>query len=144
MTAPISACMVDSAISIPMDQIPPVIGEVTLRELCTTALIQKRVTESDPPRILFHAGRDHYRMPGEYFVGIGRTNTSLTKIRALRVLEVLAYGFLDYGARECVCDRGLFFAAKPRGRPALSGGRAMTPAERMRTMRERRRAASAT
>lgn len=29
---------------------------------------------------------------------------------ALRVLEVLAYGFHDYGARESVCHKGLFAA----------------------------------
>lgn len=29
-------------------------------------------------------------------------------IEALRVLEVLAHGFHDYGARESVCQKGLF------------------------------------
>lgn len=32
--------------------------------------------------------------------------------QALRVLEVLAHGFHDYGARESVCHRGLFGVTK--------------------------------
>ena len=31
-------------------------------------------------------------------------------IEALRVLEVLAHGFHDYGARESICHKGLFTA----------------------------------
>lgn len=34
--------------------------------------------------------------------------TADAREQALRVLEVLAHGFHDYGARESVCQRGLF------------------------------------
>jgi hypothetical protein len=61
-------------------------------------------------------------------------------LSALRALEVLAYAFHDYEARECVSFRGLFVARKPVGRPSVLG-RARTAAERMAAMRARRAAA---
>lgn len=30
--------------------------------------------------------------------------------RSLRILEILAYGFFDYAARESICGRGIFVA----------------------------------
>lgn len=52
---------------------------------------------------------------------------------ALSALEILAYGFLDYAARETVHGRGLFLPVKGRGRKA--GGKALSGAERMRRWR---------
>lgn len=133
---PLPMAIVDPAQALGGDQpSPKTFGETTLQKLCEQAQISCRVTIKDPPRIRFHHGLEHYRRPGVYFVGVGASLTD--RVWALRVLEILAYGFLDYGARECVCGRGLFVGQKPVGRPPVVG-RPQTAAERMRAMRARR------
>jgi hypothetical protein len=120
MSRPISMRVVWSATALAQDQPRPAsIREVTLSDLCEAARIPCRITSDQPKRIVIHAGRDHLRDPRTYFVGMPGTRAkgALTRVRALRVLEVLAYGFLDYGARETVCGRGLFVAARPKRRP---------------------------
>jgi len=104
--------LVEPAIILTPDRRPPaVVRDVTLSGLCDAAGIDCRVTIGRPPRIVLHRGQDHRRsVAGIYYVGIGRRRlrSRMTRVQALRILEVLAYGFFDYGARECVCGRGLF------------------------------------
>jgi hypothetical protein len=56
-----------------------------------------------------------------------------TESDTLRILEILAYGFQDYAAREALRGRGLFVPAAPSGRKFT--GKALTGAERMRRLR---------
>lgn len=144
---PIVMKLVSEAIHLAPDHTPPTPArEVTLRELCEVAGILCRVTIEKPRKILLHLGSDHYRSPNTYFVSVDDIggepweDGTMSRVAALRVLEVLAYSFLDYGARESVCGRGLFVGRKPRGRPSQLGRR-RTTAERMRSMRARRKVA---
>lgn len=107
----------------------------TLEALCAFARVPLRVTGGPQTDIFVHDGTEHARAAEGLYVGGKRPRT---RLGALRVLEVLAYGFHDYAARECVCYQGLFSVPRPRGRPSLSG-RSMTDAERMRRMREKKR-----
>jgi hypothetical protein len=116
--------------------VPTALGRVTLSELCELAGIPCRVTSPHLPTVTVHAGASHYRGPDGLWVGLDGAFTR-SALEALRILEVLAHGFHDYGARECVCGRGLFVAPVRRGRPA-QWGRAMSAAERMRRLRRRR------
>jgi hypothetical protein len=125
--------------------LPRVLHQFTLEELCRAAKIVCRVSGAmqDVKRVILCAGDRHFHVPSEngllaYVGGLGR-GWKLDRRRALRVLEVLAFGFHDYEARECVCHRGFFVTRKPEGRPALLG-RPRTAAERMRDMRARRAA----
>lgn len=117
-----------------------VLARTTIPELCAAAKIPLRVTSTRWNQVVLHTGTQHLRAPlsSTSFVGVGEGKAS-PHVRALRVLEVLAYGFHDYAARECVCGQGFFVAPKRRGRPAI-GRRAMEPKERMRKMRASRRA----
>lgn len=119
------------------DPLPSIIASVTLEELCEASNIELRVTGGERDKIEIIAGTEHYRRPGFFYVGIRGDEWSLTREKALSVLEVLAYGFHDYAARECVCGRGLYTPKKKRGRPALFG-QAMTSRERVRRMRARK------
>lgn len=58
--------------------------------------------------------------------------------QARKVLGILAYGFLDYAAREAVCGRGYFRAASRPGRPRT--GKAASGKERTRKARARQAA----
>lgn len=113
---------------------PTATATLTLRELCTIAGVPLRVTSPHTPRVYLHRGAEHLAGPEEYWVGCGVRAFRRRETDAVRVLEVLAHGFHDYAARECVCGRGLFAGPRRRGRPVL-GGRPMTAAERMRRMR---------
>ena len=117
---------------------PVKIGRVRLRELCDAAGIQLRVTGGRKQEIVLHQGVVHYRTPKALYIGVGK-NWKLDRVRALRVLEVLAYSFHDYATRESVCGRGLFSVPRRRGRPPITG-RPMTARERMQRMRSRRKA----
>lgn len=140
---PIAMKLVAETTTLAPDHKRPVpIREVTLRELCEAARIPCRVTAEGSRRILLHGGLDHHRSPNAYFVGGVRGvhgSGAMGRVAALRALEVLAYSFMDYGARESVCGRGLFVAREPPGRRSRLG-RPRTAAERMRAMRARRRA----
>lgn len=116
------------------DARPGEIARVTLNELCGQAGVPVRVATDVPEvTIVLHKGTFHFRSPGFAYIGIGDFSD---REQALRVLEVLAHGFHDYAARECVCGRGLFCAPTKRGRPSLTG-RAMSAKERMRKHRRR-------
>lgn len=132
--------------------LPRVLQETSLSELCKLAGIEERVTGGHRPRILLVESREHFLVPEGYGIpssvarGAGPSNVArgagpsrkLTRTGALRILESLAYVFLDYAARECVCGRGLFGPSTFRG-PPPEGGRAKTAAERVRAYRARRK-----
>jgi hypothetical protein len=121
---------------------PSELSQTSLEELCCVATIPLQVTGGVYDQLILVRSDDHFLRPGIYLIGVGknRVDWKPTPEDALRVLEILAYGFLDYGARECVCGRGYFVAKRGRGRPP-KGGRAMTAVERNRQYRERLRKA---
>ena len=121
------------------EKAPSVAARTTIDELCKAAGVTMRVTGSKRRDVACAIGNTHAYTDNVYYVGVG-DSWSPSRTSALRVLEVLAYGFHDYVARECVCGRGLFVPPKPMGRP-LNGSRPMTAAERMAAMRARKRAA---
>jgi len=86
------------------------IDETTYKGLCRIPGLDPRVSGPDlDRRILILGGDECFRVvddPSILVVGI--PNWSRTPSDALRALEVLAYGFHDYCARESVCGRGLF------------------------------------
>ena len=85
-------------------------------------------------RVHILAGEQHaypVGMPDE--IGVAFPNYGGTQPDALRILEILAYGFLDYAAREALRGRGLFLPLAQPGRK--STGKALTGAERMRRLR---------
>jgi hypothetical protein len=90
--------------------------------------------------IICIAGNDHFAIGRDYFVGVG-SEWKVGENVALRVLEVLAHGFHDYAARECICQKKLFAPPKRQGRPP-KGVRAQTARERMAAMRARRAGAA--
>lgn len=112
------------------------LAKVTLPQLCRLAEIPLRVHGASTAPITCLSGQAHFLSKNRYYVGVGQWKGS--RVDAIRVLEVLAHGFHDYAARECICNKGLFTTPRPIGRP-LIGGRAMTARERMAAMRERRR-----
>lgn len=116
---------------------PAAAARLSLRRLCDMAGVSFRVTSPHVPAVILHPGTDHFFGPSGYYVGT-RGPFDGAPESALRILEILAHGFHDYAARECVCGRGLFGAPARRGRPSLMG-RPMTPAERVRRGRHRRR-----
>jgi len=121
-------------------KLPHVLARPTLFELCAVANVPMRVSGGEARLIACVVGSDHFVIGRDYFVGVGeRWNANPTA--ALRVLEVLAHGFHDYAARECVCQKKLFATPKRRGRPP-NGLRAQTARERMVAMRARRTASS--
>lgn len=111
------------------------LARTTIPQLCALAGIRQRVTSGAWNPIVLHAGAEHFRGSRTSYVGVGAAKRS-DRVQALRALEVLAHGFHDYAARECVCGQGLFAAPARRGRPPI-GSRAMTAKERMRRMRAR-------
>lgn len=87
---------------------PKVLRETTVADLCMEAGILMRVTGGERIRILLVDGAQNYREPGIFHVGVAEIHETAPEDLALRVLEILAHGFHDYAARECVCGRGLF------------------------------------
>jgi hypothetical protein len=120
------------------DKLPRVIGHTTLANLCETAKVRPYVSGGEVRSIVCVAGSGHFLIGRDYFVGVGDSWKS-NRTAALRVLEVLAHGFHDYAARECVCRKKLFSLPKRQGRPP-AGPRAKTARERMAAMRARRAA----
>jgi hypothetical protein len=114
---------------------PSVLARTTLTELCAIAKLPMRVSGGETRSIACIAGTDHFAVGRDYFVGVG-DEWNANPITALRVLEVLAHGFHDYAARECVCQKKLFSPPKRQGRPP-KGFRAQTARERMAAMRAR-------
>lgn len=116
---------------------PEAIAKLALHELCALAKVPCRVTGSWTEISLISGRKNFYRNDNRW-VAIGR-EWKPTRIAALRVLETLAYGFFDYGARECLnpIHKQLFRAPEPVGRPR-NGVRPATAKERMAAMRARR------
>ena len=109
--------------------------------LCKRAALRYRVSGGRSPLVAFQRGGGHQRT----LTSDGRTLyvvdvTGLPQRdpeRALRILEILAFGFNDYGARETVCGRGLFVypLGPEHGRAWLAaigrrGGQQRTPRKR--------------
>jgi len=110
---------------------------LSYRALCDLAGVPSRVTGADMDRhVHILTGVQHIRpvgMPDE--IGIAFPRYRGSQPDALRILEILAYGFLDYAAREAVSGRGLFVPTAHRGRK--STGKALSGTERMRRLRLR-------
>ena len=98
---------------------PEVIARPSLAELCALAKIPLRGTGAYSV-IAVCRGETHFRgRPVEgapmYYAAYERWCEDRTS--ALRVLEILAHSFHDYGARECICPLRLFCA--PGEEPAV-------------------------
>lgn len=120
---------------LPEGEPPPMAtSTITIAGLCALAGIPVRATSAHTPRIHVIRGGVSYRGPDAYYVGLGAPRRVRRPEDALRVLEILAHGFHDYAARECICGRKLFVPPRRRGRPPLRG-RPMSAAERMRRSR---------
>ena len=108
---------------------------IAYQAICDLAGVPPRVSGSDlARRVHILAGEQHaypVGMPDE--IGVAFPNYGGTQPDALRILEILAYGFLDYAAREALRGRGLFLPLAQPGRK--STGKALTGAERMRRLR---------
>jgi hypothetical protein len=120
---------------------PRALARTSIDDLCAVAGVAMRVSGGSRRAVVCVPGEKHLYTGSTYYVGVGDA-WELSRTSALRVLEVLAYGFHDYVVRECVCGRGLFVPPKPMGRP-MRGPRPMTAAERMAAMRARKRLALA-
>ncbi|MGH8282939.1 MAG: hypothetical protein ACRESE_03745 [Gammaproteobacteria bacterium] len=103
--------------------------------ICKLAGVPARVTGADLERqVHILNGTQHFYPVGQPDeIGVALPQYRGSRADALRVLEILAYGFVDYAAREAVRGRGLFLPAPRRGRKAT--GKALTGAERMRRLR---------
>jgi len=89
------------------DALPVDRGEwTTLAKLCKQAGIPLRFT-GPKRKILLYRGRKQIRTRTADAVGVPVGDLA-SPLAALRALEVLAYSFLDHGARACVVQRGLF------------------------------------
>lgn len=108
------------------------------QDICDVAGIPSRVSSSDlERRIHVVAEGRHARLSADSTRLAVQLNDFRPEPRsALRVLEILAYGFNDYAAREAVCGRGLFMPTAPRGR--RRSGTALTSAEKMWRYRQKR------
>lgn len=84
----------------------------TVREVCEQAFIRYRVSGGNPPHIVIWSIPHHgYTLTDSGLTWYAVSDLGLPSTeqeRALRILEILAYGFQDYFARESVCGRGLF------------------------------------
>jgi hypothetical protein len=88
----------------------------TISELCRRAGIRCRVTGGPQARIVLWDGPGHgrtrtLRYATVYAVDQGKLPPDDPE-RSMRILEVLAFGCLDYAARESVCGRGYFFVGE--------------------------------
>lgn len=117
---------------------PTCVATLDLPRLCKRAQIPMRVTGGMTLSIHIIQGRAHFYHDHHCWVGIGHSWRN-TRIEALRVMEILAHGFHDYAARECLLpmSKTLFHVPlRPLGRPC-SGARPMSARERMANMRAR-------
>lgn len=84
----------------------------TIASLCARANVRYRVTGGKHPRVAFWDGPGHGHTvtdSNEPIYIIDRASLPQSgPDRALRALEILAYGFQDYASRESVCNRGYF------------------------------------
>jgi hypothetical protein len=109
---------------------------LSLSDLVRRAGIRLRATGGPQPRIVLW-NAPHGRTVDSERRPLYAVNTSelpqRDPERAVRILEILAYGFFDYAARESVCERGIFVkdVTPDHGRAWLAeigriGGRART------------------
>ncbi len=87
---------------------------LSIRELCTRAGIPLRVSgaDVDRPRILVSGEfpTAKARLSDGRWIQVISAEDIPADFPALRTMEILAYGFFDYAARECLCHRGFFGA----------------------------------
>lgn len=85
-----------------------------------------------PDRVvrIYGGDQNYYKAScNEFIVGVPGFK-GLTETSALKALEVLAYGFNDYKARESMCGFVKFAIRPGRGRKPLNG-KAMTTSQRV-------------
>jgi len=84
----------------------------TVREICARAGVRYRVTGGHHPSVVLWNGPGHVSTvdcDNHRLYAIDRTGLPQSSgMRALRMLEILAYGFQDYAARESIVGRGYF------------------------------------
>jgi hypothetical protein len=89
----------------------------TVEALCAVAGISYRVAGGNQPLVVLWGGPGHaYTVTdhgGRIFAVDRNGLPRLKRERALRVLEILAYGFFDYAARESIVGRGYFIPPTP-------------------------------
>ena len=87
-------------------------ARTTLAALCERADIRQRVEGGAVSTIVFWCGPGHaYTVDdnGASVFAIDRNGLpQKDPERSVRAIEILAYAFLDYRARESVCERGIF------------------------------------
>lgn len=114
-----------------------VIASVPYHELCSAAGIRPRVSGANLVRTIvvtnWGEGLRLVDAPDKLVVALPGFKKG-DQHSAMTVLEMLAYGFQDYAAREALCGRGFFVPPRKAGRPA-SGGRSLTGTERSRRSR---------
>jgi len=110
---------------------------LSYRALCDRAGVPPRVTGADMDRqVHILTGGQHIRPIGlPDAIGVALPRYRGRQSDALRILEILAHGFLDYAAREAVRGCDLFVPTAGCGRK--STGKALSGAERMRRLRSR-------
>ena len=85
--------------------------EVTLDELCTQAGIKNMVT-GGPKKIWIvdETIELNYKTGKECIIGLLKYANLPEKSpeKAMRIIEIMAFGFHDYAARECVCFKKIF------------------------------------
>jgi len=127
---------------------------VSIREICEVAGIRYRVTGGRHPQAVQWSGPGHAYTTddtGQRVYAIDRTGLpQAAQMRALRMLEILAYGFHDYAARESVVGRRYFVypLAPEHGRAWLAeigrrGGQARTTRKKRSSRRNGRKAGRA-
>jgi hypothetical protein len=84
----------------------------TVPQVCFDAAVRCRVTGGPIPHLVLWDSPFHgYTVDedGMSFYAVSKAGLPQRKQqRAMKILEVLAYGFMDYTARESVCGRGFF------------------------------------
>lgn len=114
-------------------------ARISFSDLCLLAGIEVRLSGPFADRDILFVGNEgeDARQAGSPHLVMVAQSLPRTREQALRALARLAYGFNDYGARECVCGRGLFRPSAGPGR--RRGGCALSGAERVRNLRARKR-----
>lgn len=89
---------------------------LSYRDLCQLAGIPPRISGPDlDRRIHILLGQQNLCPAGvPVDLGVALPDYQGRESDALRVLEILAYGFMDYAARETVRGCGLFLAESPQ------------------------------
>ena len=77
-----------------------------LPTLCKNAGVKLRVTQPSFEKVYLDNTSDkNFVSPFGYVVGTKKLPQDNS---AFRIIEVLAYGFFDYAARETICHKGYF------------------------------------